>query len=64
MRKLTVRQRQVLRLRFGKKPRPIPPQRVADMLSISLRSEQQIERHALPRLRSGATFPLHGWDEV
>jgi DNA-directed RNA polymerase sigma subunit (sigma70/sigma32) len=64
MDKLTAREEQVLRLRFGRRPRPVSPQRVAEMLGISLRSERQIERHALRRLRSGASFLVCGSDEV
>jgi DNA-directed RNA polymerase sigma subunit (sigma70/sigma32) len=64
MQKLTTREEQVLRLRFGQRSRPSSPRRVAEMLGISLRSERQIERHALRRLRSGASFLVRGWEEV
>ena len=64
MHKLTAREEQVLRLRFGQRPRPVSPQQVAEMLSVSLRSERQIERNALRRLRSGASFLVCGWNEV
>jgi DNA-directed RNA polymerase sigma subunit (sigma70/sigma32) len=64
MEKLTAREEQVLHLRFRQGYRPTSPRRVAERLAISLRSEQQIERNALRRLRSGARFLLCGWDEV
>jgi DNA-directed RNA polymerase sigma subunit (sigma70/sigma32) len=64
MQNLTAREERVLHLRFGRRSRPVSPQRVAETLGISLRSEQQIERHALRRLRTGASLLVCGWDEV
>lgn len=64
MQKLRTREERVLHLRFGLGSRPVSPRQAAEMLGISLPSEQRIERHALRRLRLGASLLVCGWDEV
>ncbi len=66
MEKLTSRQERLLHLRFGR--RHFSQHHIAQLLGTSLRGVQQIERHALRRLRMGADsqicMELCGWDEA
>ncbi len=66
MQKLTAQQERVLHLRFGH--RPISQRQIAQVLGTSLRGVQQIEHHALRRLRMGAESQICalvcGWDEA